>query len=348
MIEKNEMTLSEALKGTAAESFVKMVKLELQDIKKTFVKIGFRLSEAQQFGYYKELGYETIEELSEAEFDLKRTSTYNLILIARSFCSGMELKDEYKCFSYSQLIVMTKMLTYLVEPCSRCYSEYTVLQFNEYYNYLRKGGVLNMKDYFNYKQLEMDATIVPQLEEPKVKETLPLIDEIDSKSQTEKTEEKSLEEKLIDYFGTYKTIFDPDNKGLGVRVVPKELAEGVLDIVGDKKVEEKIQTFGQDKEKKVPRKIYDFSKDSDIDRFLFETYQWDSGDCVSPYFSHRYYRFRNGVVLHCYVYRAGDRGVDSMYSVHDHFYMDSRWSDVPVLLTREQVKQYLLDNRDKL
>ena len=306
------------------------------------------MSEALQFGYYKDLGYESIEELSEAEFDLKRTSTYNLILIARSFCNGMELKEEYKCFSYSQLIVMAKMLPYLQEPCYRCSNLYTVLQFQDYYNYVKKGGLSHMCDYFNYKQLEIEQAKAPQIEESKLVTPLPLIDGVQGEPIVEEPKDKSLEEKLIDYFGTFKTIFDPDNKGLGVRVVPSELAENVLDIIGNEKPKEKVQTFGRNIVKTVPKKIYDFSDDRAIKYFLLELYNWESGECSGPYISYHYYRFRNGVVLHCYNYRAGDRGTDVIYSVHSHYFMDSRWSDVPVLLTEEQVKEYIVNNRDKL
>ena len=57
---EKELTLSEALKGTPSESFVKMVKLELQEIKQKFFSIGFRLYEAQAFKYYESLGYKVL------------------------------------------------------------------------------------------------------------------------------------------------------------------------------------------------------------------------------------------------------------------------------------------------
>ena len=221
-----EMTLELALKGTQEESFINMVKLELQDIKKTFVKIGFRLHEANIFKYYEKLGYSSIEELAENEFELKRSSTYNLIAIAKHFCNGMFLSDNYKNYSYSQLIVMVKMLSYLAEPYRRCNENYTVRQFNEYYNYLKKGGTNGMTSYFEEQQM-IEAE--KQMQEP-IK-AICLISE--EKSNDVPKEEANLKEKLINYFKTFKTIFDPDNKGMGVKVLPTTLTDDVISILNE-------------------------------------------------------------------------------------------------------------------
>ena len=113
------MELCEVLKGSAAESFVKFVKYDLEHISKTFFDIGFRLWEARNFEYYKELGYESIEELSENEFDFKRSSTYNLINVFTRFsvwngtyCN--QIQEQFKDYSYSQLVELSK-LYYLPE-----------------------------------------------------------------------------------------------------------------------------------------------------------------------------------------------------------------------------------------
>lgn len=108
------MELTEVLKGSAAESFVKFVKYDLENISKTFFDIGFRLWEARDLEYYKELGYESIEELSEAEFDFKRSSTYNLINVFTRFavydkCYRNQIEEKFKDYSYSQLVELTKI-----------------------------------------------------------------------------------------------------------------------------------------------------------------------------------------------------------------------------------------------
>ena len=108
------MELTEVLKGSAAESFVKFVKYDLEHISKTFFDIGFRLWEARNLEYYKELGYESIEELSENEFDFKRSSTYNLINVFTRFAVWdktyhNQIQEQFKNYSYSQLVELTKI-----------------------------------------------------------------------------------------------------------------------------------------------------------------------------------------------------------------------------------------------
>ncbi len=108
------MELTEVLKGSAAESFVKFVKYDLENISKTFFDIGFRLWEARNFEYYKELGYESIEELSENEFDFKRSSTYNLINVFTRFSvwDGTyhnQIQEKFEAYSYSQLVELSKL-----------------------------------------------------------------------------------------------------------------------------------------------------------------------------------------------------------------------------------------------
>ena len=59
-------------KDTAAESFVKMVKINVRDIRNSFFEIGFRLREAHNNAYYKDLGFANIHECAEALFDIKK------------------------------------------------------------------------------------------------------------------------------------------------------------------------------------------------------------------------------------------------------------------------------------
>lgn len=98
---------------TFAQSFIRYVNLELDEIKRNFVKIGFRLNEANKFEYYKELGYNNITELAEAEFGFKHSTTYALMKISNKFCAKndpMCLADKYKGFSYSQLLVLSSAI----------------------------------------------------------------------------------------------------------------------------------------------------------------------------------------------------------------------------------------------
>ena len=96
--------------GTVEEDFVNLVRLELNDIRNTFFKIGFRLREANNNGYYHKLGYSSIEECAEALFGFKKTTTYDLMAVASRFKDSnapMFLAEPYKKFNQSQLVLFT-------------------------------------------------------------------------------------------------------------------------------------------------------------------------------------------------------------------------------------------------
>lgn len=84
---ENNMEYSPA--QTPEEDFVNLVRLELDDIKHTFFKIGFRLREANNERYFIKLGYESIEECAEALFGFKKTTTYDLMRLAELFADKM-------------------------------------------------------------------------------------------------------------------------------------------------------------------------------------------------------------------------------------------------------------------
>ncbi len=89
-----------------AEGFIDKVNIELTDIKHSFFRIGFLLSEANELGYYESLGYQNITELAEDKFGFKKTVTYELMQIyelAHSEQAPMQIADKYEKYSKSQL-----------------------------------------------------------------------------------------------------------------------------------------------------------------------------------------------------------------------------------------------------
>lgn len=113
--EVNDMSLS------FAKDFIKYTNLEINDIARKYFKIGFRLNEANEFEYYKMLGYKDIYELAEREFGFKSTTTKNLMEVNRvysdrlmSTISGgthfrkysMEIDPRYKDYTQTQLVEM--------------------------------------------------------------------------------------------------------------------------------------------------------------------------------------------------------------------------------------------------
>ena len=121
--EVNKMSLS------FAKDFIKYTNLELHDIKRKFFKIGFRLNEANEFEYFKALGYPDIYALAEAEFGFKSTTTKNLMEVNRVYSDHlmssnalagstthyrkftMEIDPRYDKYSQTQLVEMLPLST---------------------------------------------------------------------------------------------------------------------------------------------------------------------------------------------------------------------------------------------
>jgi len=98
------------------------IKRAMYDVAQQFVYIGFLLWEVQEYGYYREHGYENVYQYAEVELDMKKTTVKNLIGINYAFgCrnerdSGgiansrtMSLQAPYTEFKYSQLTEMLSM-----------------------------------------------------------------------------------------------------------------------------------------------------------------------------------------------------------------------------------------------
>lgn len=81
IVKKSDVSLSFA----QAKGFIRDTKRDLEDIERAFFKVGFRLNEANEFGYYKELGYTDIYELAEKEFGFRSTTTKNLMEVNRVY-----------------------------------------------------------------------------------------------------------------------------------------------------------------------------------------------------------------------------------------------------------------------
>ena len=95
-----------------AEGFIDKVNVELTDIKHSFFRIGFLLSEANELGYYKALGYQNITELAEDKFGFKQSTTYELMQVyelAHSEQAPMQIADKYEKYSKSQLTEFYKV-----------------------------------------------------------------------------------------------------------------------------------------------------------------------------------------------------------------------------------------------
>lgn len=88
-----------------AESFVQAVYEDLNDVKHSFFRIGFRLYEASNMRYYAGLGYANIADLALDKFGFSKSTTYELIRIYEMTRGEAPLlmSPEYDKFSQSQL-----------------------------------------------------------------------------------------------------------------------------------------------------------------------------------------------------------------------------------------------------
>ena len=122
----NELTTTEKKEILPqAKNFLEHAHDDLRDIGNRFFMLGCRLWEARRYNYVEALGYESIEQLAEKEFDLGKSSTYNLINVFIRFCARGEqgqykawIDPTYKNYKYSQLIEMEKayvLPTYNIE-----------------------------------------------------------------------------------------------------------------------------------------------------------------------------------------------------------------------------------------
>lgn len=135
---------------TLAQSFVRYIHEDLLQIKQPHFDIAWRLREAKQLNYPAELGYSDIYELSEVEFGFKKSSTAAYIAIATEFMnSSMVVKDEWKTFSYSQLVEMLSLGGY---DRTRITSDMTVKQIRKY-KQDHKFVTLENGDYVMYGEL---------------------------------------------------------------------------------------------------------------------------------------------------------------------------------------------------
>ncbi len=160
-----------------AYDFIKYTKLEIDDIKHTFFKIGFRLNEAEEFKYYAKLGYEDIFALSKAEFGFEKTTTKNLMAINRAFSNkhvngsvvsySMSIADVYDKYSQTQLV---EMLPLTVHERHFIPADMTVSEIRDYKKALKDDSGWRNDKIANPKQAVENYRTIQELFNKKNKE----------------------------------------------------------------------------------------------------------------------------------------------------------------------------------
>ena len=271
---------------TVEEDFVNLVRLELDDIKHSFFKIGFRLREANNCKYYLKLGFESIEDCAEALFGFGKTTTYDLMRISFLFASRdcpMQIDPAYEGYSQSQLVLFSqinlsqrnfiKMATPSdsISKLKKAKRYWTMVQRGKIQSFLGWGTCKSFDEFiekveaYNPQLLPGDCVADCVAEDPEPEQitfddfsgypenneanrdetsaepsAVPdeeVSAEPEAMPEEETTSEwnKSIADHLIPACAKmlshmcYKTIFDPDGKGLGIRVLPEDLASQVIE-----------------------------------------------------------------------------------------------------------------------
>lgn len=247
--------------ATVEEDFVNLVKLELNDIKRSFFSIGFRLREANSEKYYLKLGFDSIEECAEELFGFGKTTTYDLMRIAYLYKNDkapMSIDPRYEKYSQSQLVLFSQInmspqnFIHMASPgdsistLKKAKSYWNMLQRGKLQSFLGYGRCKNITEFIQKveecnpdlvtKSREQEKIIIeensgyPEKHKDIIIEDLSDVIEEPVTSEWDKTLYQHLIpacEKFLKHM-SYKTIFDPDNKGMGVRVEPDLLAEQMV------------------------------------------------------------------------------------------------------------------------
>lgn len=102
-----------------ARSSVRYILTDLNDIRKNYMFLGFHLRECLKNKYYEDFGFTTMEEFCEKNFGMDKTALSRCINVVEEFSMKehyvngikkgefmLEVDDQWKEFSYSQLVEM--------------------------------------------------------------------------------------------------------------------------------------------------------------------------------------------------------------------------------------------------
>lgn len=128
---------------------VKYVHTDLNDLQRSYIRLGFHLSEIRDMLYYRQFGYLDFYNFCAANFGLDKSIVSRLIDVSSAFClkkkgspfkKSMYIDDKYKDYSYSQLCEMLPLSDgqrSLIKP------NMTIKQIRDIKKDLRKKNVMN-------------------------------------------------------------------------------------------------------------------------------------------------------------------------------------------------------------
>lgn len=119
----------------AAWGSYKYILTDMNDIRKSFIRLGYHLAEMQRNRYYEDFGYQTLEDFAVANLGMDKSNVYRYIRVFEKFSADngyhqktLYLDDKWKDYSFSQLVEMCNMSSDQREVCT---PDMTIKQLRE-------------------------------------------------------------------------------------------------------------------------------------------------------------------------------------------------------------------------
>lgn len=173
----------------AARGSLKYILSDMNDIRKSFIRLGFHLAEMQRNKYYEDFGYLSLEEFAEANLGMDKSNVYRYIRVYENFAlpckpilgsslssvsSKMFLDDKWKDYSFSQLVEMCSMSKFQRQACR---PDMTIKQIREVKKTVPKNAhpiFDSSKELASMNKVQQDQTekvaMSPQKKEDKSKD----------------------------------------------------------------------------------------------------------------------------------------------------------------------------------
>ena len=326
----NELTTTEKKEILpSAQHFLERAKEDMKDVGDRFFMLGCRLYEAQIYHYVEALGYESIEQLAEAELDLGKSSTYNLINVFKRFCDRDQygnyktwVKPAFRPYKYSQLVEMEKALCLDVNIEKEIPPSTPVRVLKEYIKYLNKNPG-NHKNLPEWKAEQEQTAMLPPVS--------------DSKPANEEPTDTIPDEP------------QPDTDVNNVAPTAEQPAETVQTFGLPTCAEpEETETVTQSKTSKP---TYNFHSRDGVRAFLKDYKNWQ------PYFSFIgnffkdmfFYSLKNGVNIYaCGIDTLWGNGESLETKIDEIIYFINDDKRKSKKITKEQFERYCAEHKDEL
>lgn len=170
----------------AARGSLKYILTDMNDIRKSFIRLGFHLHEMLCYKYYEDFGYLTLEEFAEANLGMDKSNVYRYIRVFEQFgapvvpsvsngissiSSRFVLGDKWKDYSFSQLVEMCSMSD---DQRLACKPDMTIKQIREVKKTVPRSLIASLKSIISTSKDQPDpvekVATSPQKKEDKSKD----------------------------------------------------------------------------------------------------------------------------------------------------------------------------------